>query len=41
MFMNNARDAGHEKKKKKGRCRGERGTCNPNGALEYGIGTAE
>ena len=40
MFMNNVRDASQEKKKK-GRCRGERGTCNPNGALGYGIGTAE
>ena len=36
MFMNNAKDAGQES-----RCRGERGTCNPNRALEYGIGTAE
>ena len=30
-----------KEKKKKGRRRHECEACNPNGALEYGIGTAE
>ena len=30
-----------EEKKEKGRRRHECEKCNPNGALEYGIGTAE